>query len=55
MREYYTRPCNFYYGNHAKKLVRSTKGLFLAGNKNIAFDQVEVFQKKTILKNHFIQ
>ena len=46
MREYYTRPCNFYYGNYAKKLITQKKGLALAGNPNIVFDQLEVFQRK---------
>ena len=43
MRKYYTRPCNFYYGNYAKKLIKNHKALSLAGNHNIAFDQVEIF------------
>ena len=53
MRKYYTRPCNFYYGNYAKKLVNKKKAFSLAGNSNIAFDQVEIFQrkKKGIIKN----
>ncbi len=46
MRKYYTRPCNFYYGNYARKLVEKKKALSLAGNPNIAFDQVEIFQRK---------
>ena len=46
MRKYYTRPCNFYYGNYAKKLVKSKKALFLAANPNIAFDTLEIFQRK---------
>jgi len=46
MREYYTRPCNFYYGNYAKRLITQKKGLTLAGNPNIAFDQLEIFQRK---------
>ena len=46
MKKYYTRPCNFYYGNYAKKLVNKRKALPLAGNLNIAFDKVEVFQRK---------
>ena len=46
MRKYYTRPCNFYYGNYAKRLIKSKKALSLAGNNNIAFDQVEIFQRK---------
>ena len=46
MRKYYTRPCNFYYGNYAKKLVKKKKAFSLAGNPNIAFDQLEIFQRK---------
>ena len=55
MRKYYTRPCNFYYGNHAVKLVDKKRALPLAGNKNIAFDQVEVFtrKKKRIVRSNF--
>ncbi len=45
MRKYYTRPCNFYYGNYAKKLIKNKKALPLAGNNNIAFDKVEIFQR----------
>jgi len=46
MRKYYTRPCNFYYGNYARKLIREKKAFSLAGYPNIAFDQVEIFQRK---------
>jgi len=46
MRKYYTRPCNFYYGNYARKLIKKKKALSLAGNLNIAFDQIEIFQRK---------
>ena len=46
MRKYYTRPCNFYYGNYAKKLIKRKKALPLAGNLNIAFDQLEIFYRK---------
>ena len=46
MRKYYTRPCNFYYGNYARKLIKEKKALILAGNTNIAFDEVEIFQRK---------
>ena len=53
MRKYYTRPCNFYYGNYARKLIEKKKALSLAGNQNIAFDQLEIFQrkKKGIIQN----
>ena len=46
MRKYYTRPCNFYYGNYAKHLVKTKKALPLAGNKHISFDQLEIFERK---------
>jgi len=46
MRRYYTRPCNFYYGNYAKGLVKNKKALSLTGNLNIAFDQIEVLERK---------
>ena len=46
MKKYYTRPCNFYYGNYAKKLIKKKKAFPVAGNLNIAFDQVEIFQRK---------
>jgi len=52
MRKYYTRPCNFYYGNYARKLIKEKKALILAGNTNIAFDQVEIFQRK---KNRIVK
>ena len=35
MRTYYTRPCNFLYGNYAKRLIVKKKALPLAGNLNI--------------------
>ena len=46
MRKYYTRPCNFYYGNYAKKLISIKKAFPLAGNPNIAFDKLEIFIRK---------
>ena len=46
MRKYYTRACNFYYGNYAKNLIKKKIALPLAGNKNISFDQIEVFERK---------
>ena len=46
MRKYYTRPCNFYYGNYAKSLIKRKKALPLTGNKNISFDQLEIFERK---------
>ena len=42
---YYTRACNFYYGNLSKKLVKAKQTLPLCGNKEISFDQIEIFFK----------
>ena len=46
MRKCYTRPCNFYYGDYAKKLIHKKKAYPLAGNFKIAFDQIEIFERK---------
>jgi len=46
MRKYYTRPCNFQYGNYAKNLIKNKKALPLAGNSNISFNQLEIFERK---------
>ena len=50
MRTCYTRPCNFFYGNYAKKLIKNKKAFSLAGREDIAFDQIEIFQRKKIKK-----
>ena len=46
MIKYYTRACNFYYGNSAKLLIKKRLALPLCGNKNIAFDKVEIIIRK---------
>jgi len=46
MTKYYTRACNFYYGINAKLLIKKRLALPLCGNKNIAFDKVEVITRK---------
>ena len=46
MRKYYTRPCNFYYGNQARKLINKKNALPLAGNSFIGFDKVEILERK---------
>ena len=46
MNKYYTRPCNFYYGNKAKYFLKKKKALPLAGNNNIAFSQIEILHRK---------
>ncbi len=47
MAKYYTRACNFYYGNLAKVLINKKKALPLCGNKLIAFDNLEIFKRKS--------
>ena len=46
MTKYYTRACNFYYGANAKLLIKKKLALPLCGNKNIAFDKVEVITRR---------
>ena len=51
MIKYYTRACNFFYGDQAKKLIKNRTGLPLCGNNKIAFTSLEIFsRKKKILK-----
>ena len=45
MTKYYTRACNFYYGFNARSLIKKRLALPLCGNKNIAFDKIEVLVK----------
>ena len=51
MREYYTRACNFYYGQQAQNLIKKKLALPLCGNKNLAFNHIEILSrhKKTKL------
>ena len=46
MVKYYTRACNFYYGNHAKLLIKKKIALPLCGKNNLAFDTIEFFARK---------
>ena len=54
MKKYYTRACNFYYGNVSKKLIKQRKTLPLNGNSEISFDHIEIlsrnFKKKISIK-----
>ena len=52
MKKYYTRVCNFYYGNISKKLVKQKKTLPLNGNVEISFDYVEILARKFKKKIH---
>ena len=45
MKKYYTRVCNFYYGNTSVKLVNKKKTLPLNDNKKISFDKIEIISR----------
>tara|TARA_B100001093_G_scaffold501657_1_gene553594 strand:+ start:939 stop:1991 length:1053 start_codon:yes stop_codon:yes gene_type:complete len=45
MKKYYTRACNFYYGNISKNLIKKKLAYPLCGNNNISFDKVEIFSR----------
>ena len=45
MTKYYTRACNFYYGNSSIKLVKKKSSLPLGERKTISFDQIEIFSR----------
>ena len=46
MIKYYTRACNFIYGNLAKSLIKKGNALPLCGNNYIAFQNIELFKRK---------
>ena len=46
MDKYYTKPCNFYFGNHSKKKVQNKQSLPLGGDKLISFDTIEIISRK---------
>ena len=47
MRRYYTRVCNFYYGNESKKLVNKKKTIPLNGNNKISFNCIEIITRQS--------
>ena len=47
MPRYYTRVCNFYYGNQSKNLVKNRKSFPLHQISNISFDQIEIITRKS--------
>ena len=47
MSRYYTRACNFYYGNLSKKLVKEKKSAPLNGSNLISFDSIELITRKS--------
>tara|TARA_B100000989_G_scaffold223111_1_gene170658 strand:+ start:1397 stop:2449 length:1053 start_codon:yes stop_codon:yes gene_type:complete len=47
MARYYTRVCNFYYGQQSKILVKKKKSFPLHNIKEISFDQIEIITRKS--------
>ena len=47
MKRYYTRACNFYYGNLSKELVKRKKSISLHQIKEISFDHIEIITRKS--------
>ena len=47
MSRYYTRVCNFYYGDNSKKLVKQKKTLPLNDDDQISFDKIEIISRKS--------
>ena len=52
MLKYYTRACNFYYGDHSTLMVNKKLALPLNGNDKITFDTIELITRKKKKKIH---
>ena len=46
MVKYYTRACNFYFGQVSKEKVKKKLAIPLHGNKLISFDSIEILTRK---------
>ena len=47
MKRYYTRACNFFYGEESKYLVNKKKTLPLNNIKEISFNSIEIISRKS--------
>ena len=47
MSRYYTRVCNFYYGEKSQSLVKKNKTLPLHNNSEISFDKIEIITRNS--------
>ena len=50
MLKYYTKPCNFYFGQDSINKIKSKLAIPLNGNKFISFDKVKILTRKNIKK-----
>ena len=53
MEKYYTRACNFYYGEQSKSKIKKKIALPLCGNDFISFDTLEIVTKRSKKKIYF--
>ena len=47
MQRYYTRACNFYYGDQSRILVSKKKTIPLHQIREISFDHIEIITRKS--------
>ena len=52
MVKYYTRACNFYFGQKAKEKIKEGKALPLNNNHLLSFDTIEIITRKFKKKIH---
>ena len=52
MKKYYTKACNFYYGNKSLKKVESKSAFPLCNNNFISFDTLEIITRNSKKKIH---
>ena len=50
MNRYYTRACNFYYGELSKKKIKLKQSLPLNNRQDISFDHVEIISRENVKK-----
>ena len=55
MTKYYTRACNFFYGQDSRQLVKKKLSLPLCNDSSISFNQIELFSRnKKKVKNKIV-
>ena len=47
MDKYYTKPCNFYFGENSISKIKRKKSLPLHGNRLVSFDTIEIISRKS--------
>ena len=47
MEKYYTRACNFYYGQISRDLLKKKQSIPFSSKKDISFDRIEIISRKS--------